>query len=362
MDSFAFIIHPLDAKADVARKYPWLGNTLPVGLLHSLSRLWPPVVLSHAQGIRSPLTGREIEGWLLACPLTTAQMVHLPPRVVYRKIAQTARLAEKLGARIVGLGAYTSVVGDGGVTLARMLDIPVTTGDSYTVVLALRALFDLGDRMGIDPGRATAAVVGATGAIGSACARLLAPQVSQLILVGRRENRLAEIGDDIQKEQGITVECTTDLESIKRAQLIVSATSAARPIIQSEHLTAGAVVCDVALPRDVSPTVALERDDVLVVDGGLAEPPTGANFDFDYRLPDKLTFGCMAETMALALEGRFEDYTVGKNLELDRIDEIERIADKHGFRLGAYRTFNQALADEQINTVRHKAGRAFGDA
>jgi predicted amino acid dehydrogenase len=359
MDSFAFIIHPLEAKADVARKYPWLGNTLPVGLLHFLSRLWPPVVLSHAKGIRSVTTGREIEGWLLACPLTTAQMVQLPSQVVYRKIAQTGRLAERLGARIVGLGAYTSVVGDGGVTLAHMLDIPVTTGDSYTVVLALRALFDLGERLGIDPGQATAAVVGATGAIGSACARILASKVDQLILVGRRETHLNEIGDSIQRKQGITVEITTELDPIRRAQLIISATSAGRPIIQSGHLASGAVVCDVALPRDVSPEVARERDDVLIVDGGLAATPRGANFSFDYRLPSELTFGCMAETMALALEGHFEDYTLGKNLELSRIEEIEQIANRHGFRLGRHRTFNQPLTDEQIESVRRRAGQAF---
>ena len=42
--------------------------------------------------------------------------------------------AEKLGAKIVGLGAFTAVVGDAGITVARNLNIPVTTGNSYTVL------------------------------------------------------------------------------------------------------------------------------------------------------------------------------------------------------------------------------------
>jgi len=49
----------------------------------------------------------------------------------------------------------------------------------------------------------------------------------------------------------------------------------------------------------------------------------------------------------------------GKNLELSRIEEIEQIANRHGFRLGRHRTFNQPLTDEQIESVRRRAGQAF---
>ena len=38
--------------------------------------------------------------------------------------------------------------------------------------------------------QATAAVVGATGSIGSVCAELLAEDVAELILIGRREEAL----------------------------------------------------------------------------------------------------------------------------------------------------------------------------
>ena len=55
-------------------------------------------------------------------------MLELPVQTVYKKLIQTGRLAEKLGAQILGLGAFTSVVGDAGLTVARELEIPVTTG------------------------------------------------------------------------------------------------------------------------------------------------------------------------------------------------------------------------------------------
>jgi predicted amino acid dehydrogenase len=360
IDTFAFIIHPLDPKADVARKYPRLARLLPVTAIHFLSRYWPPLLLSRITGVRSAATGREVGGWLLACPITARRMLQLPPRVALGKIIQTGRLAERLGARILGLGAYTSVIGDGGLTVARALDIPVTTGDSYTVAVTVRILLEAGRRVGVTPERAVAAVVGATGAIGSACARLLAPRVGEMILVGRRAAGMAQVRERVEALAAGRVRATTDIAMVREADLIVSATSAGQPIIHSDHLRPGAVVCDVARPRDVSPQVVREREDVLVIDGGLVKVPGGVDFGFDYGLPPGITYGCIAETMALALEGRFEDYTIGKNLEIERVQEIERIAGRHGFRPADPHSFDRPLTQEHIQRVRRIAAQKAG--
>src|SRR5574341_1699288 len=140
MDSFAFIIHPIDPKRDVSRKFPFLGRVLTEGQINFFSTFFPPVYLSEIEGITSTATGKQIKGWLIACPYTPKRMLELPERTVYRKIIQTGHMAERLGAQILGLGAYTSVVGDAGVTIANVLDVPVTTGDAYTVSVAVEAL------------------------------------------------------------------------------------------------------------------------------------------------------------------------------------------------------------------------------
>jgi hypothetical protein len=64
----------------------------------------------------------------------------------------------------------------------------------------------------------------------------------------------------------------------------------------------------------------------------------------------------MAETMALALEGRFEDYTIGKQISRARVEEITAIAEKHGFGLSDIRSFERAVIPEQITQMREKAG------
>lgn len=355
MDTFAFIIHPIDPKRDVSRKFPFLGKVLSERQIDFFSTFFPPVYISEIEGIVSAATGKEIKGWFVACPLTPRRMLELPVSQVYRKIIQTGRLAERLGAKILGLGAFTSVVGDAGITIARALDIPVTTGDAYTIAIAVQATMKAAEIMDLPLSDVTVAVVGATGAIGRVCAHLLAPQAGRLLLIARNPEKLEMLAMQLKPQSYGEVIWSTDLSALRQAAVILTVTSAIHSIIEPQHLMPGSVVCDVARPRDVSAMVAASRDDILVIDGGMVDVPGAVNFHFDFGFPPGKAYACMAETMALALEGRFEDYTLGKEISLERVQEITRIAEKHGFRLSGFRAFEKNVTEEQIETVKRKA-------
>ena len=358
MDTFAFIIHPINPKRDVSRKFPLLGRILTERQIDFFSTFFPPVYISEITGIISEATGKEIKGWFVACPYTPRRMLELPHRSVYRKIVQTGRLAERLGAKILGLGAFTSVVGDGGVTIARALDIPVTTGDSYTVAMAVEAIWEAARLMEIEPAHAVAAVVGATGAIGRVAATLLARRVGEVYLIGRRRGALETVRERIATDGGgADLKISTEIGDLRKAQLVLTVTSALEAVVEPEHLQPGSVICDVARPRDVSAQVAAARQDVLVIDGGMVQVPGPVAFHFDFGFPPGKAYACMAETMALALEGRFEDYTVGKEISLARVEEIARIAGKHGFRLSGFRSFEKAVTPAHVARVRALARR-----
>jgi predicted amino acid dehydrogenase len=365
MDAFAFIVHPIDPKRDVSRKFPLLGRLLTARQIDFLSTYFPPVYISQIDGLRSPATGREVRGWFVACPLTPVRMVELPERTVYRKIVQTGRLAERLGAKILGLGAFTSVVGDAGLTISRQLSIPVTTGDSYTVAVAVEAARAAARQMDIWLPGAVAAVVGATGAVGAVAAELLAHEVPKLWLVGRRAEALQALRVRLLERTPAQVEVATDLAPLSEAELILTVTSALDTVIEPRHLRPGAVVCDVARPRDVSARVAAARDDVLVIDGGIVQVPgSGVRLNFDFGFPPDMVYACMAETMALALEGRHESFTLGRDITVKQVREIASIAARHGFRLGGFRSFEQAVTAEKLERVaaRARAARARGGA
>ena len=355
MDTFAFIIHPIDAKRDVSRKFPLLGRLLTERQIDFFSTFFPPVYISEIEGIKSEATGKEIKGWFIACPYTPRRMMELPEQTVYRKVIQTGRLAEKLGAQILGLGAFTSVVGDAGITIANALNVPVTTGDSYTVTVAVDALREAAHVMDIPLQGTTAAVVGATGAIGQVCTELLADDVERLYLIGRRQEALEELRDKLKVRARAELITSTTMDVLANAQLILTVTSSIHDVIRPEHLQPGSVVCDVARPRDVSAMVAAARDDILVIDGGMVDIPGPVNFHFNFGFPAGKAYACMAETIALALEGRFEDYTLGKHLTRERVEEINEIAKKHGFRLSGFRSFEREVTEQQIETVRRNA-------
>ena len=104
--------------------------------------------------------------------------------------------------------------------------------------------------------------------------------------------------------------------------------------------------------------VAAARNDILVIDGGMVDVPGPVDFHFNFCFPSGKSYACMAETMALALEGRFEDYTLGKEITRERVMEITAIAHKHGFRLSGFRSFEKAVTSEQIEIVRQNAQKA----
>jgi predicted amino acid dehydrogenase len=145
------------------------------------------------------------------------------------------------------------------------------------------------------------------------------------------------------------------MDVLADAQLILTVTSAVHDVIRPVNLQAGSVVCDVARPRDVSAMVAASRDDILVIDGGMVDVPGPVDFHFNFGFPPGKVYACMAEAMALALEGRFEDYTLGKHITRERVEEIGSIAKKHGFRSSGFRSFEREVTPQQIEEVRRNA-------
>ncbi|MFO7948691.1 MAG: shikimate dehydrogenase, partial [Armatimonadota bacterium] len=314
MTKFAFILHPLDI-TDITRKYT-VARYLPDAWVEAVLPLVPPRTVSEITGIESP-TGARTTGWFIGCMRTARQLLHHDPQKILPHLIDCCRKAEEKGAEIIGLGAYTAVVGDAGVTLARNVDIGVTTGNSYTVATAVEGLLQAAELTGHNAAESTVAVLGATGSIGRVCAMLLADKVGRIIMVGRREEALERIADEI--EGSAEIETSTDIPSaLRKAPLVLTVTSALEAVVPAGDLLPGAVVCDVARPRDVSKEVAQKRADVLVIEGGVVAVPGDVDFHFDFGFPPQTAYACMAETMILALEGWTDDYTLGRELEVER--------------------------------------------
>ena len=356
MGRFAFLLHPV-SMADFHRKFGFLRH-VPDRWVEGAFRLVPPFLGAQITGIESP-TGATAEGCFLVLPWTPKLLLETPWPVTLRRLEQAGRLAERQGAQVLGLGAYTKIAGDRGVTLNERLGIPVTTGNSYTAATAVEGALLGAQRMGIKAGEATVAIVGATGSIGAACARVLAPGVARLLLVARDADRLAALAEELRAD-GADAEVRTELQgAVREADVVICVSSAIEEILAPGDFRPGAVVCDVARPRNVSAALAGTRDDVLVIDGGVIAIP-GMNMDFgmNFGFPPRTAEACIAETIILALEGRWESFTLGRDISADRVREILALGHKHGLRVAGFRRFERAISDADIDAIRERAERA----
>ncbi len=363
MNKFCFVIHPLSFD-DIARYEPGAkGKGEPI--LRKIMEWMPPYAAVHVTGVRTP-DGRETEGWFVAAPLLPQQLIDFPREEVYRRVLGAIEIGAQRGAQVAGLGAFTGVVGDAGITINERSPIPVTTGNSLTIAAGVQSLFRGAHEMGIDAAASTAAVVGATGSIGAACVQLIASRVRRVVLVARNETRLRKFHESIAPTLPCDSEFTTDLASaVRSARLILTATSSTQDVIEPEDLPAGAVVCELSLPHDVSRRVAEQRPDVLVVEGGNMLVPGTPRFErvrepgteFDLNLPPRTALACMSETMILALEGRLEPYTLGRGISLERVVEISEMAERCGFMLANMRAFDAAITPERLAATRAAAAR-----
>jgi len=322
----------------------------------------PPFTYSHVTGIRSP-TGAEAEGWLITIGGTPNQLLAHSPQFTYAKLLAAADLARKLGAQIMGLGAFTKVVGDAGVTVAKQAPLPITTGNSYSASAALwaahEALHRLGlievDADGVIHGKAM--VVGATGAIGSVCARLLALASDEVSHVSPETAKLLALKEEIERENPraqIQIAATPE-RHLAEMDLVVTATSGAgKRVLDIMAVKPGCVITDVARPLDLSAEDVARRPDVLVVESGEIELPGQAHMR-NIGLPKGVVYACLAETVVLALEGRYESFTVGRNISWESVREIYRLGLRHGMKLATISGVNGVVTDTDIEKTRDLA-------
>ena len=106
-----------------------------------------------------------------------------------------------------------------------------------------------------------------------------------------------------------------------------------------------------ARPADVAPECYQKRDDVLVLEGGLVQYPDNISFGPNLGYRNGVSLGCLSETVLLALEGDYNDYSIGMNLSLETIDYLRHLGKKHGFSLAGLKMGNREITDEEIEEI-----------
>jgi fatty aldehyde-generating acyl-ACP reductase len=268
------------------------------------------------------------------------------------RVRGAAAYAINAGAKIVSLGGFSSILIEGNFDqLPERHGTVFTTGNTLTVgfiVQGIRKMCALEDR---NLSRSTLLIVGATGDVGSGCARCLAPLVRRVVLCARNMERLHRLAAQLQAD-GIEVEIATDLRPFSaEADVVICAASLAAPSLLLGRIAPHALVCDAGYPKNLSPSAEMLGAKVFF--GGLGQITGGMKFAPDFHgilnrhpFPD-VVHGCLLEGMALALEGRFEPFSRGRGLITpERVEEMETIAARHGIYLAPLYNAEGPVEDE----------------
>jgi len=200
-------------------------------------------------------------------------------------------------------------------------------------------------------------VIGATGSIGAACARLLVKAAEEVVLVSPETAKLLALEESIRGETPdaqVVLAARAD-KHVADMDMIVTATSGAgKRVLDIEKVKPGCVITDVARPLDLPPEEVAKRPDVLVIESGEIELPGDVQMK-NIGLPRNVAYACLAETIVLALAGRFENFTVGRAIEWEKVREIYRLGLEHGMKLAAISGVNGVFSDADIEHVRELA-------
>ena len=362
---FAFIVHPLSEltlRAFGARRLSADILTLHPGdaykYAHDLSLIGR---ITQFKTIHSDV-GAECSGEIVGIPTLLPQLLEDQNRAVeMMRVAAEEHAAE---ADVIGLGAACAVVGLRGEALASQLDRPVTTGNSLTcwasAETASKAMAIASREPRFEP---RVLVVGLPGTVAEALAGVLALRGLPVEVYSRRfakplERRIAKL----EEVSGVTIKRWTDLDAAVRGKGIIVGAGSLGGELAGADLRPGTVIVDVAQPLDTTPEQRA-REDLMVLEGELVYMPEAAGnswLSFWTTLYNAIigqgqqrVFACLAEPMVLCLEGRAESYSLGRKLDPRRVEELGRLAARHGFGVrGLYSGTTEILPSELQEFVR----------
>ena len=373
-----------------------------------------PGICNYMPALKS-LQGTIAEGWLIGVPLGAREMMQRPNEETVEIIARAVDLGRDLGAEIVGLGALTSVVTKGGravtgrgvaitsgnslTTLMAIDALFLGAEKMYIDPIAARggvvgANGSIGRACALmaseklsqltlfgSPAHPTSSRIRlnslAKDIFTYARSRMQAGELDGMSLwLDRLVKRLDMSGVSSGREYGqqilnggdltlefinevcgyldisIPIHTSTDISAdLPACNLVIATSNNPDYLIYPADLCSGAVVCDVARPADVSPEVYAQRNDVLILEGGLVQYPDAVCFGPNLGYRDGVNLACLSETVLLALEGDCQDYSIGNILSLDTVHYLRELAQKHGFSLAGLRMGNHEIDDRDIERI-----------
>jgi fatty aldehyde-generating acyl-ACP reductase len=298
----------------------------------------PPQTVDHITV--TSVTGQKIEGYYVESCFLPEMLATRRIKAAIRKILNAMAHAQKQGIDITALGGFSSIIFEEfdlhQNKQVRNVELDFerfTTGNTHTAYIICRQVEQGAEKLGIDLSKATVAVVGATGDIGSAVCRWLEAKtdISDLLLVARNQERLQNLQAELGRGKIMTLD-----EALPQADIIVWVASMPKGVeIDPSTLKQPCLLIDGGYPKNLGNKV--QYPGVYVMNGGIVEH----SLDIDWKImnivnmdvPARQLFACFAESMLLEFEKWHTNFSWGRNqITIEKMEQIGQASVKHGFR------------------------------
>lgn len=346
MNKFAFLIHPIEVQ-DFYKRFPLLKK-IPSILVEDLATIISPFQLSQIKGIQTPKG--EIEGYLIFVPLTTRKIFELSEEKVLKKVLKACKIAQKLEVKIIGLGGFTSIIGNAGVILSEHFSIPITTGYTYSAVTAIDGIRKVVQESGKEFKECEILVAGENIPTSHVVVRYLAREAKYLTLISKDKEKSETLFEEILEQTGTVIHISQDIDSAMKRGDILFITDT----IEKRHLKSikkGAFICDLSNDKNVTLELKKSRQDLFFVDGGILTLPKRMELGENFEISSNKCSSSLAETILLTLEQRWECFSLGEKLELEKMDRIKKLAEKNNIQLTGVSSLYKEIFFEKGNPL-----------
>lgn len=285
-------------------------------------------------------TGALIQGVYIETFIEPDKLGMQNLRTNITKVNNAIAVAQRLNAKIIALGGFTSIVLEGNLSTFDTEKTKITTGNTLTSAYILKGIEKASQKFNIDLKASQVLIIGATGDIGMACTNYLKSKVKTLLLCARNQRRLQTFSNEISEEGHLVIHNTDVSQLVPQADIIISAASSND--IEIENYKKPVIICDAGYPKNLEQKIN-EKEGVVLFHGGMGYINYGYDFDPDYtkyfyRYPlPYIGHGCILEAVVLAFENKFENYSSGKgNIINQKIDDIYNMSIKHGLELAPF--------------------------
>ncbi len=286
------------------------------------------------------VTGQTIEGRYVESCFLPEMLAARRIKAATRKVINAMAHAQKNGINITALGGFSSIIFENfnleQIKQVRnvILDFKrFTTGNTHTAYIICRQVELASQQLGIDLSKATVAVCGATGDIGSAVCRWLNTRtdVADMLLIARNQERLKALQEELGRGKIMDL-----LEALPEADIIVWVASMPKGVeIDPTTLKRPCLLIDGGYPKNLA--TKIQYPGVYVLNGGIVEH----SLDIDWKImkivnmdvPARQLFACFAESMLLEFEKWHTNFSWGRNrITVGKMEQIGVVSVKHGFR------------------------------